>query len=168
MIRYHTGTVELMRRLDSIHPHQMNPLSEDVEEIDRTIDRVGVFLPIVVSSRTGDILAGEGLYNALLARGETEGPILLADDESEEEALVMLLASYAHIQAAWVDPGLEVPVLKTLMETEWGLVGTGYDEGIFDRRMAELQELSEGIMGEGPPTIQCPNCHTTIEIDRMK
>lgn len=166
MLRIHEDLLPLMRPLDTLTPHYRNPISYDVEEVDGLIDRVGIHWPIVVSRRTNEILFDAGLYEALMGRGEVEGPVLYVDDTNEEEALVMMVSFYARIQEAWVDPGLELPLIKDLMETDWGLVGTGYDASIFDRRMAELQEGFDSH--EGAPTVQCPSCKTTFEIDRMR
>lgn len=168
MIRWHEGIQDLMRPLASIRPHWRDPLTEDVDVINERIDRIGVFAPILASKRTGEILAGRGLYEALLSRGCVMGPVLEVDDETDEEALVVLVSSYAIVQEAWLDPGLEIPLLKDLVESKLGLIGTGYDNGIFERREAQLEEEMSEAFGEGPPTIECPSCHATIEIDRMR
>lgn len=168
MIRYHADAMRLMKPLDSITPHYRNPITEDIDAVNALIDRVGVYAPILVSRRTGQVLAGEGLYEALLSRGEEYGPILFTDDETDEEELVILVAEYAITTEAWNDPGLEIPILKELAASEWGLTGTGYDDSILERRAQELEDALEQGFGEGPPTITCPSCHVTIEIDRVR
>ena len=168
MIRYHDDARRLLKRLDLIRPHYRNPITEDIDDVNAHIDRVGVYSPILVSKRTGQILAGGGLYEALLSRGETHGPILFTDDETDEEELVILVAQYALITEAWNDPGLEIPILKELAESDWGMVGTGYDHSILERRAQEMEDALEAGFSEGPPTITCPKCHATIEIDRVR
>lgn len=168
MIRYHPGVRPLIRDLDRVVPHYRNPISVDPDVVNQLIDRIGVYWPILISARTGEVLHDLGLYEALLSRGETRGPVLEVDDANDEEALVALTAHYAIIQEAWVDPGIEMPNIKDLLATDWGLLGTGYDESIVDRRLAEMQEAIEAGFSEGPPTIQCPSCHATIEIDRVR
>ena len=167
MIRYHDDARRLLKRLDLIRPHYRNPITEDIDDVNAHIDRVGIYAPILVSRRTGQILAGGGLYEALLSRGVAMAPVMEADDEDDEEALVMLISSYAIVQEAWLDPGLEMPLLKELAESKLGLFGTGYDETIFARREMEMEdEMARN--GEGVPTITCPSCHALIEIDRMR
>lgn len=168
MIRYHDDARRLLKRLDLIRPHYRNPITEDIDEVNAHIDRVGVYAPILVSKRTGQILAGSGLYEALLSRGETHGPVVFTNDETDEEELVILVGQYALLTEAWNDPGLEMPVLKELYESEWGMRGTGYDSSIIERRAQEMEDALETMLGEGPPTITCPKCHATIEIDRMR
>ena len=168
MIRYHDDVKRLLRPLDQIRPHHRSPISEDVDAVNILIDRVGVGWPILVSRRTGQVIGNPGLYEALLSRGETEGPILYTDDETDEEELVILISQYAIPREAWIDPSLEIPLLKELMASDWGLEGTGYDEGIFERRQNEIEEAMDAAFGEGVPTIECPKCHTTIEIDRVR
>jgi hypothetical protein len=168
VIRYHEDVRHLLKRLDLIRPHYRDPLDADVDEINVLIDRVGVGWPIIVSRRTGQILGNRGLYEALLSRGETHGPVLFTDDETDEEELVLLVSQYATIREAWLDPGLEIPILKELMQSDWGLAGTGYDTSIFDRRQAEIEDAMAEGFSEGAPTIECPKCHTTIEIDRVR
>lgn len=168
MIRYHDDARRLLKRLDLIRPHYRDPISEDVDAVNALIDRVGVYAPILVSRRTNQILAGRGLYEALMSRGETYGPILFTNDETDEEELVILVAEYAITAEAWNDPGLEIPILKELADSDWGLLGTGYDIGILERRASEMEEAMEHAFSEGAPTITCPKCRTTIEIDRVR
>jgi hypothetical protein len=168
MIRYHDDARRLLKRLDLIRPHYRNPITEDIDAINELIDRVGIYAPILVSRRTSQILAGPGLYEALLSRGETYGPILFTDDETDEEELVILVAEYAITTEAWNDPGLEIPILKELYESDWGMRGTGYDDSIIERRAQELQDALETTFGEGPPTVTCPSCKKTFEIDRVR
>ena len=168
VIRYHEDARLLLKRLDLIRPHYRNPISQDVDAINALIDRVGVGWPILVSRRTGQILGNAGLYEALLSRGEVHGPILFTDDTTDEEELVILVSQYALTSEAWIDPGLEIPILKELMTSEWALEGTGYDVGIFERRAQEFEDAMAEGFSEGAPTITCPKCHATIEIDRMR
>lgn len=168
MIRVHDSLRPLMSALANITPHYRNPVSYDIDGVNHLIDRVGVCWPIIASARTNEILFDGGMYEALMSRGERFGPVIYLDDANEEEALVILVAHYAFVQEAWLDPGLELPLIKDLMATEWGLVGTGYDDGIFDRRMTELEEAMENGFGEGPPTVTCPGCHRVFEIDRVR
>jgi hypothetical protein len=166
VIRYHDSVKPLLLSLAPIRPHYRNPVSVDPDQVNALIDRLGVYWPILVSSRTGEIIHDLGLYEALLSRGETHGPILFVDDDNDEETLAALTAHYAIIREAWLDPGIEVPNLKELAETDWGLLGTGYDDSIFERRLAEMNEIIDGL--ETTPTIECPHCHATIEIDRVR
>lgn len=163
MIAFHQHAETLLHPLDDITPHIRNPVNDDVEEIIAHVQRVGVYNPIVVSRRTKEILGNYGLYEALLALGETHGPVLWVDDDNEEEAVVIMLGLYAIPAMAWIDPGLEIPLLKELLETERGLIGTGFPEEILANRLAELEEDSMGF--EGAALIQCPNCHHRFESD---
>ena len=168
MIRWHADVVALLKPLSEIRPHYRDPLTEDIDAVNAQIDRIGVCRPILASRRTGQIVGNRGLYEALLSRGETQGPVIYTDDANDEEELFLLVSLYAITAEAFNDPSLEVPILKELAESDWGLLGTGYDISIFERRAQELEEAMENAFGEGPPVIRCPECNHEFEIDRVR
>lgn len=67
---------------------RLRPGQTQYEALSNSIDRYGLVKPIVVNSRTGNIISGHQRYYVLQERGETEAEVVLVDkDETAEKQL---------------------------------------------------------------------------------
>lgn len=67
---------------------RLRPGQTQYEALSNSIDRYGLVKPIVVNSRTGNIISGHQRYYVLQEMGETEAEVVLVDkDETAEKQL---------------------------------------------------------------------------------
>jgi len=108
-----------------------------VEELAKSLEAFGQYKNIVISS-DGFILAGEGVWRAAQARGDTNiAAIRMPFDADDPNAAKLLVADNELSRLADDDETQLADLLKGLQETV-GLEGTGYDDGT-------LQELLDGL-----------------------
>lgn len=142
-VKFHEALEPLMEPIDSVHPHADNPNNGDIELIAESIVTNGYIAPIVANQNTGDILAGNHRYHALLSLGADIAPIIWVDVD-EQQAKKYMLADNKTAQAATIDNTLLLDLLNDLVEHEQGdlnaLVGTGYNE-LDIRMLIELEKL---------------------------
>ena len=126
-VKFHPALEPLMDDITKVRPHPDNPSSGDLEEIAVSIEVNGMYRPVEAQASTGYILAGNTTYAACLALGGLKIPVVWLDVD-DEAALRILLGDNAYARLARMDVGLLAPSLEALLETELGLLGTGYSE----------------------------------------
>lgn len=103
--------------LDSLTPHPKNPNTHSPEQIERLAEIIayqGFRHPIVVSKRSGFIVAGHGRLAAAERLGMREVPVDEQDFESDEAEYAFLVSDNAIAEWALLDlaaVNLEVPAL---------------------------------------------------------
>lgn len=141
-----------------LHEHPDNPRQGDVGAIIQSIERNGVYQPIVVQRSTGTVIAGNHRLKAIRALGiETAQAILLDVDDAQAKAI--LVADNRTSDLATYDDHALADLLTDLAQSDLGLEGTGYDGDDLDRLLADLAE-PEHPEPEGLPTatLVCPKC----------
>lgn len=131
----------------AISPHPRNPRRGDIEAIKQSLKANGQFRPIVVNSRTNEVLAGN---HTLLAARELGWPKIAATliDADEEQAKRILLADNRTSDLASYDERLLAEVLGELEELE----GTGYEQADLDALLDQLAE-DEPLPDDEPPPL---------------
>jgi ParB-like chromosome segregation protein Spo0J len=154
-----------------VKPHHENANNGDVDAIVESMDRVGIYRPIIVSRRSGRILAGHHVYEAMLREGFEQVPVKYVDVDEDKER-VILLGDNGIARRAWLDPALEIDLLKRVMEAgddvSESLLGTGYDAQMV---AALVQAHSTPFHPSGSSVnsrdVTCPACgeRFTLEVD---
>jgi len=117
----------LLTDATKVVPHPDNPNNGETEKIVESMVLDGVYRPIYASRATGHIVAGHHVYEAMLSEGLDRVPVLWLDIDAEEE-LRILAKDNMIARLAWMDPALEMELVKKIANTEQGLPGTGYDD----------------------------------------
>lgn len=126
--------------LTQIEPHPMNAKTHNLEEIQSSLQEFGQTKALVVSRRTGRILAGNGTYRAMRMLGWTRAMVTYVDDLSDADEL-RLLAIDNKSGDAKNDPYRLHLLLEEIRKDQQGLIGTGYSDRFADR-LAEAQKSS--------------------------
>jgi ParB-like chromosome segregation protein Spo0J len=126
--------------IDDLRPHPQNPNNGDLETLEKSVRKHGVFRSLVVSQDMV-ILAGNHTCAAAIKAGETQvwAGILPIKHDSEQAIKVMLIDNQSRKKAKD-----DVGLLVKLMEGMPSLEGTG-----FDRK--ELDELIEKCNSDFSP-----------------
>lgn len=140
-LRYHPTAQALLDDASKLRPHPMNPNSGDVDALARSVVENGVYRCVWAWDKTGEILAGHTLYDALVGvHGQTRVPIGWVAAESKAEAIKILLADNRYAQLGRLDEGLLLAALDELAEQGAGHEGTGYTPEDIDGIRAMLDD----------------------------
>jgi hypothetical protein len=151
-----------MRAIETLTPHPRNPNTHSREQIERLaklIEYQGFRHPIIVSKRSGFVVAGHGRLEAAKRLAMTEVPVDEQDFESDEAEYAFLVSDNAIAQWASLDLSainLELPELGPDFDIDLlGLKDFALDP-------SELAIEAEGNGEKKPDDIdeikQCPNC----------
>lgn len=167
MIRYADDLEPFMTPVGEVSQFPGNPRAGDVDEIIASIQRNGMYRPLIVQRSTGHILAGNHSYQACLGLNATHVPVVKVDVD-DDTARRIVLADNRTADIGGYDDG---QLLKLLQEAsvadEMGLYGTGYEVNDLDR-LRELVEdgggfkPSEDGAGVDNSMTTCPQCGATF------
>jgi hypothetical protein len=124
--------------VNEIHVHPSNPRKGNLEVIKASLEEHGQYRPIVVQLSSGDILAGNHTFMAVLELGWTQISAVFVDVDDERAKKILLVDNRSSEMGSF-DADSLMELLADLRETEAGLVGTGYDDGYVDELMASLE-----------------------------
>jgi ParB-like chromosome segregation protein Spo0J len=146
---------------DSLTQHPRNPRNGDVDAIAESIRVNGVYRPVIIA-RDGTILAGHHLWLALREVGRTEVDVVrLPIHPASPEATRILLADNRTADLGNYDDGLLASLLRDL-DTEVGIIGTGYDHDDLAALLASIEDPGRGFGVNDPEPARCPNCGYTL------
>lgn len=115
---------------------------------------------ITCDRKTREIVAGHTRYDALLALGETRGPLVFADwDESDQYGpIAYMLVDNESSRMARMDEHQEARLLLALRATDEGLRGSGFTEEKLDHLLAKLAAEDDEQIGHhfGRPMDETP------------
>lgn len=139
-----------MRDVVELVPHPRNPNqhpAKQVELLARVIRHQGWRNPIVVSRRSGFVVAGHGRLLAALKNAEQTVPVDLQDFENEAEELAHLAADNRLAELSEMDES-ELGELLTDLE---GMEGIDFELSGFDRSSLSdlLHDAEEEVHGPG-------------------
>lgn len=144
---------------DSLMQHPRNPRNGDVEAIKRSIMVNGVYRPII-ACQDGTILAGHHLWTALGELGHEDVSVIFLDvHPASTEATRIMVADNRTADLGTYDDGLLASLLKDI-DSEAGLIGTGYTEDDFTRLLESITDPPHGF-GTDDDT-RCSCCGQTI------
>jgi len=118
---------------------------KQTKEFVRSLDAFGQIRPIVVDE-DHTILAGNGLYAALMAKGETEADVLVMKGLSENEKKKLMLADNKIYSLGVDDMDVFEEFLRDLGDD---LEIPGYDLELLETITADMSDVDEMISGYG-------------------
>jgi hypothetical protein len=141
------------KKLTDLHPAERNVRihsEKQVTEFVRSLESFGQIRPIVVDE-DNTILAGNGLYAALMAKGETSADCYVMTGLSENEKKKLMLADNKIYSLGVDDMDVFEQFLKELGDD---LEIPGYDEELLKTITADLEDVDEMLSGYGTVTEQ--------------
>lgn len=147
------------------HPKNRNKHStEQVERLAKLYDYHGIRHPVIVSKRSGCIVAGHGRKLAAI-KAKTKLPVVYQEFESDEAEYAFLQADNAI--ALWAELDLSG------INADLGDLGPDFDLemlGIknFTLDVAEQIEDDEDATNENLTAIECPHCGKEFEKSQAK
>lgn len=124
--------------IDDLTPHPENVNEGDVGAITQSLEYHGQYRAIVVSEKSGHILAGNHTWMAAKALGWDKITVHLIPDLTPEQELRIMVADNRYAQLATMDRVGLGELLKGLTDTEDGLQGVGYDGDDLDALLADV------------------------------
>ncbi len=97
-------TFQEMVPIAELQPHEKNPhkhTDEQIERLAKLYEYHGIRHPIIVSTRSGKIVAGHGRREAALSLGMTSFPVDYQDFESDEAEYAFIVADNAIGKDSW-------------------------------------------------------------------
>ena len=119
--------------------------NRQIKEFKRSVEMFGQIRPMVVDE-TGMILAGNGLYETLLAMGKTEADCYVLTGLSEKEKKKLMLADNKIYSLGVDDMQAFDEILKELGDD---IDIPGYDDELLKTLTADQSEIDEMLSGYG-------------------
>ena len=141
------------KKLTDLHPAERNVRihsEKQVTEFVRSLESFGQIRPIVVDE-DNTILAGNGLYAALVAKGETDADCYVMKGLTPNEKKKLMLADNKIYSLGVDDMDVFEQFLKELGDD---LEIPGYDEELLKTITADLEDVDEMLSGYGTVTEQ--------------
>jgi ParB-like chromosome segregation protein Spo0J len=123
--------------VEEISPHPDNPRRGDLDKIGESIDHHGWFGAVLAQRSTGYILAGNHRYQAAVARGARELPVLWVDVDDDQARRILLADNTTSDAAGYADDAL-ARLLAELSQTAGALAGTGFEDADLDRLIGNI------------------------------
>lgn len=137
-----------VKKLADLHPPKKNVrmhTDRQLKEFKRSIEQFGQIRPIIVDEE-GTIMAGNGLYEALVAMGRTEADCYVMKDMSENEKKKLMLADNKIYTLGVDDLQAFDEILQELGED---IDIPGYDEELLKMLTANQAEVDEILTDYG-------------------
>lgn len=138
MVQYHESLDALMEPIDTIIQHPENYNNGAVEEIQASIERVGMYRPIIVARDTREIVAGNHTWMACKSMGATQIPVVWFDGEITEQ-MIALVGDNTIARLARPDDSQLLSILNDL-EAQGELMGTGFEEPDLERMRRSVEQ----------------------------
>jgi hypothetical protein len=131
-VRFPAGVTDLLSPIGDVKPADRNPNNGDVDAICESIVINGFQVPVIARRDTGEIVAGNHRYYALLRLGATQVPVIWTDMD-DTAASRFLIADNRLARLGRDDPAQLLEILREVQSaTPIGLAGTGYDTEFID------------------------------------
>ncbi len=159
---FHETSVPHLVDISTIRPDPDNENSGDVDAVIESINQNG-FYGAVLADPDGVLIAGHTRYDALHALGSTQIPVLFIDPPSAEARTRIRLADNRTTRLGRDDPALMLKTLEELLQSDDGLIGTGYEDNDVEILRASLagplefddEEFAKQRSGH---VCECPRC----------
>lgn len=126
----------IVKRLTELHKPEKNVrihTKKQIEEYIRSIDMFGQIRPIVIDE-TGEIIAGNGLYDALVQSGRETCECYIAEGLTDAQKKKLMLADNKVFELGLTDTEAFEDILKD--------IGTDFDIPGYDASMLEMLSMS--------------------------
>ncbi len=150
--------------LEKLVPNPRNPNQHPQSQVAllaKVIDHQGWRSPIVVSTRSGFIVAGHGRYEAAKLLGVASVPVDFQDFATDADEWAHLVADNRLAELAEADEALLKGLLSELKAADFDLDLAGFDASALDALATEQPEAPADFpaVDEDLPTeFQCPKC----------
>ena len=144
--------------LDKLRPNPRNPNTHPERQIDllaKIIKQQGWRRPIVVSKRSGYIVAGHGRLQAAIKAGCKVAPVDMQDYASEALEYADLLADNHIAELAEMDNAMMKDLLQDLDSGDMDMDLTGFDEKELESIMTATMPDDKTEQGN---MVTCPSC----------
>lgn len=167
---FHEDSQKHLVDISTIRPDPTNENSGDVDAVVESILASG-FYGAVITDQDGMLIAGHTRYDALHSLGAKQIPVLRVAVESEEQRARIRVADNRTTRLGRDDPSLMLKTLEGLLETDMGLMGTGYEDNDLEVLRASLEgplefEDEEFAKQRSGHVCECPRCGWTSEKGR--
>lgn len=167
---FHDASQPHLVDINTIRPDPTNENSGDVDAVVESIVTNG-FYGAVIADQDGMLIAGHTRYDALHSLGATQIPVLAVHVNSEEQRIRIRIGDNRTTRLGRDDPALMLKTLESLLETDMGLVGTGYQENDLEILRLSLEgplEFNEEEFAKqrSGHVCVCPLCGWTSEKGR--
>lgn len=156
-VRFHEQVTHLLLPIDTVTRHPANPREGDVDAIVESIEANGYIAPVIVQKSTGYILAGNHRYDALLALGSEQIPVIQVDVDDVAAKRYLLADNRTSDLGRYNEQAL-IDLLLSLQEEPGGLLGTGYTQDA-------LESLLNASAAEGAGGFGMPHTMHTVVVD---
>ena len=134
----HETLEKLQVPIEGLRPYHRNPRQGDVGTIMQSLEHHGQYRPIVVNSRTQEVLAGNHTLEAARQLGWEQIAATFVDVDEDQAARIVLVDNRSTDLAAYDDAVL-AELLEELAKTDQGLSGVGFDGDDLDQLLADLK-----------------------------
>lgn len=167
---FHEASQPHLVDISTIRPDPTNENSGDVDAVVESIITNG-FYGAVIADQNGMLIAGHTRYDALHSLGATQIPVLVVHISSEEQRTRIRIGDNKTTRLGRDDPALMLKTLESLLETDLGLVGTGYQDNDLEILRLQLEgplefDEEEFAKQRSGHVCVCPQCGWTSEKGR--
>lgn len=137
-----------IKRLDELHRPEKNVrihTGKQIDEYIRSLEMFGQIRPIVIDE-TGEIIAGNGLYEALVKMGRETCECYVAEGLNEAQKKKLMLADNKVFELGVTDTDAFGDILKDL-GTDFDI--PGYDTSMLEMLSMSFTEVDDYISGYG-------------------
>ena len=132
---------ELTRNTKNVRRHS----NKQIAEYKRSLEKFGQVRPMVIDEK-GVIIAGNGMYDALIEMGRTEADCYVVNGLSENDKIKLMLADNKVFELGITD-------LENFEDLIAGLNGDfdipGYDDDLLNLIIADTKKVTESIVDYG-------------------
>jgi ParB family chromosome partitioning protein len=159
---FHEDSQKHLVDISTIRPDPTNENSGDVDAVVESIITNG-FYGAVIADQDGMLIAGHTRYDALHSLGSKQIPVLRVTVTNEEQRARIRVGDNRTTRLGRDDPALMLKTLEALLESDMGLVGTGYNDDDLDILRASLEgplefEEEEFAKQRSGHVCECPRC----------
>jgi ParB-like chromosome segregation protein Spo0J len=153
---------------DSLRPYHANPRRGSIDVIVESLRVNGQYRPLVVNSRTSEVLAGNHTLYAAQQLGWSEVAVTFIDVDPEQAARIVLVDNRSNDLAAYDDD-----LLAGLIESLPDLAGTGYSDDDLADLLDQLgrgeipafdEQAEQPSLDSTNPRV-CPSCGFAWRVD---
>lgn len=169
-------------KLNTVHGSPRNVrVHTDIQlqEMAKSLRMFGQYRPLVVAA-DGEVIVGNGLYEAMVGLGWTEADaLILSRDATDEQKVTLMLADNRLYEIGRTDMEAVEEAIRSIMDEGGSVDVPGFDQAYFDRLLAEADaavgELNFRIGGDSVEVsddyfddldTECPRCHFRFKADR--
>lgn len=150
--------------IDGLHVYPGNPRRGRLDVLKASLERHGQYRPIVVNSRTMQVLAGNHTMMAARELGWSELAATFVDVDDDTAARIVLVDNRASDLATDDDDELAA-LLSHLADSEAGLDGTGYGDDDLRQLLDQLSGAEGGDPADTTPQLGDVEYRLVIECE---